>query len=97
MYNDTIKIIVIDEDHAKSRLSFMSFAKVLTDKTSKEVITKDYSILEGEGFHIRFILKNIQTRGMRCDYLINNTQDEEFHNTCALPMMNKSQFLRELR
>jgi hypothetical protein len=88
---------VIDEDFAHLKYSFLSFAKILTGKTSNEKLAKDHGLIEGEGFHIRFILKNNNSRGMRCDYVINNTQDKDFHFECVLPMMGMSQFLREFK
>lgn len=97
LYNDTIRIIVIDDDFSKQKLSFMTFCKLLTGKTSREIMTKDQCIIEGIGFKMRFITKpnnKDYVRGMRCDYIINNTQDATFHSEVALPMMSMSMFLR---
>jgi hypothetical protein len=97
MFNDQIKIIVIEEDYSSMKYSFMCFAKILTGKTTKEILSKEYGILEGEGFYIQIVKKNYSSRGMRCDYVINNTQDKDFHFECVTPMMGMSKFLKEFK
>jgi hypothetical protein len=97
LFNRSVKIVVIDDDFSKTKLSFMTFAKILNGKMSREILTKDHAIIEGEGFHIRFMVKpktGEHVRGMRCDYVINNTQDEHFHKNIAMPMVSMSNFLR---
>jgi hypothetical protein len=97
LYVENVRIIVIDEDYEKLKNSFMIFCKILNGKSTTEILTKETARIEGRGFHIRFYVKpsnNTFFRGIRCDYLLNNTQDEIFHKETALPMMSLSNFLR---
>jgi hypothetical protein len=48
--------------------------------------TKDYAELESEKFIIKFIMKTSQARSWKAHYLLNLTQDKEYHDNFAEPM-----------
>lgn len=82
-----IQVIVIAVDAEQLR-DYSNLFIAMTEP--KRVIRSQQTArIETEEADIRFIVKpsNNGARGLKCDYLINLSRDNDFHNMWAIPMM----------
>lgn len=95
-YNEKLKIIVITEDLKQCQKYFNLF-KVLFNNTIEDMIdTKNAKRIRTNKSEIKFIVKGESARGMKAHYVLNLTQDIDFHMTRARTMTTPYSSLKEI-
>lgn len=95
-YNEKLKVIVITEDNKQNQKYFNLF-KVLFNNSIEEVRDFNYEKrITINNSEFRFIIKSESARGLKAHYVLNLTQDEEFHRNRAMPMTSPHSSLKEI-
>lgn len=81
-----VKIAVIVERREDIQKYFNLFKLLLDGKVLMCRRMNDYAEIDSDKFQVRFTWKTTQVRGWKAHYLLNLTQDKEYHNDFAEPM-----------
>lgn len=82
---DKVTVGIVCENKNDIGIYFRMFVVLLEDKIVKLINNPHMQYIETERFKIDFKTKNYSQRGWRRHYILNLTQDEEFHETCVAP------------
>lgn len=89
-----INIVSFEPNSNSADRTLHLFLDLLADRVDKFYITQDRRVIKAEGVHVRiYIGTNESMRGVKCDYVINNVNDSDFHNMIAIATMSPSQYI----
>lgn len=92
---DKISIIVYTENSKEKQKYFNLFYFMFKDKIEKTIDIPDRKEFFTDKLHFRFFTKLLNARGYKAHYVLNLTQDEEFHNCVAIPNTSIHEYLRK--
>lgn len=95
-YNEKLKIIVITEDLKQCQKYFNLFKVLFNNNIEKMRDLKHEKSIYTSNSEFRFIVKNESARGMKAHYVLNLTQDMDFHMERAMPMTTPHSSLKEI-
>ncbi|AJA41380.1 hypothetical protein AXJ14_gp061 [Geobacillus virus E3] len=91
---DKVLVGVVTENVKDLKMYYRLFKLMLKDKIVKDIEAKDSCLIETDKFLIRFVIKNPNRRSWRNHYILNLTQDVEFHECCVVPKTIIREYLK---
>jgi len=90
-----VQIIVFTENTKEKQKYFNLFRLMLNDRIQRLINYPDRKEFITDKFEFRFFTKQMSARGYKAHFVINLTQDEDFHNCIVEPITVIHNYLTE--
>lgn len=89
-----VLVIVLTENEQENKKYYNLFKLMLMGKIEKEINQPHRKEFETDKVSIRFFTKKLEVRGYKAHYVINLTQDKEYHDGFAIPITSIHDYLK---